>query len=184
MKFFSCRYSPSENEQGFALVTAMLVLVVLTLIGFSALNTTSFETQIAGNERAKTDRFFVADSAWKQTGAWLNSLAKYPDPYNLVHSGGVTVTDSLGYSTDDIVRHYGGGAYLGLEPPFAANTEDGIISNVQAIPYWYRVVYLSKSAAPKFGTNYKNFRYFTESYADNTANVSTRVSRVFKEGYK
>lgn len=171
------------NNQGFALITALLVLVVLTLIGFSALNTTTFEIQIAGNERATSDRFLAADSGWKQSGAWLNSFASPPDFYNLLNPGAPSVTGPMGYSTNDIVRNYGGGAFLSVAPPFAANTEDGLIMNTQNIPYWYRVVYINDTAAPKFGTGYRSFRYFAESYADNTANVSTRLSRVYKVGY-
>lgn len=180
--FHKIKNTPGQNEQGFALITAMLVLVVLTLIGFSALNTTTFELQIAGNERSTTDRFFAADSGWKQSGTWLNNLAAAPDFYNLLNPLASAV-GPMGYSTDVIVRNYGGGAFLALAPPFAANSEDGIITNTQNIPYWYRVVYLNDVAAPKFGTGYRDFRYFAESYADNTANVSTRISRVYKVGY-
>jgi Tfp pilus assembly protein PilX len=174
---------PGKNEQGFALVTALLVLVVLTLIGFSAMNTTTFELQIAGNEKNATDRFFAADSGWKQAGAWLNSHASAPEFYNLLNPIATPATDSMGYSTDVFVRNFGGDAYLALEPPFAANTEDGKINNTQSIPYWYRVVYINDEAAVNFGTGYRSFRYFAESYADNTANISTRLSRVFKVGY-
>jgi hypothetical protein len=38
-----------------------VILLVLTLIGFSAINTTTFESNIAGNERLGTDAFYAAE---------------------------------------------------------------------------------------------------------------------------
>ena len=51
-----------RSERGFALIIALLVLLVLTLIGISAINTTIFETSISGNERVGTDAFYAAEA--------------------------------------------------------------------------------------------------------------------------
>lgn len=51
----------SKNEDGFVLITAMVMLVILTLIGTFALNTTQFELQIAGNDRVAKQTFYQAD---------------------------------------------------------------------------------------------------------------------------
>ena len=51
-----------RDERGFALIIALLVLLVLTLIGISAINTTTFETSISGNERVGTDAFYAAEA--------------------------------------------------------------------------------------------------------------------------
>ena len=51
-----------RGERGFALIIALLVLLVLTLIGISAINTTTFETSISGNERVGTDAFYAAEA--------------------------------------------------------------------------------------------------------------------------
>jgi len=51
-----------RNEKGFALIIALLILLVLTLIGISAINTTTFETSISGNERVGTDAFYAAEA--------------------------------------------------------------------------------------------------------------------------
>jgi len=51
-----------RSERGFALIIALLVLLVLTLIGISAINTTTFETSISGNERVGTDAFYAAEA--------------------------------------------------------------------------------------------------------------------------
>jgi Tfp pilus assembly protein PilX len=50
------------NEQkGMALVVALIMLLVLTLIGISAISMTTFETNIAGNERIYNLAFYTAD---------------------------------------------------------------------------------------------------------------------------
>jgi len=43
------------------MVVALIVLLVLTLIGFSSINTSTFESNIAGNERLGTDAFYAAE---------------------------------------------------------------------------------------------------------------------------
>jgi Tfp pilus assembly protein PilX len=51
------------NEgRGVAIILALLMLLVLTLIGISAISTTTFETSISGNERVRTDAFYVAEA--------------------------------------------------------------------------------------------------------------------------
>lgn len=52
---------PRANEEGFVLVTAMLILVILALIGISMTNTTVTEIQIAGNDMLHKQSFTQAD---------------------------------------------------------------------------------------------------------------------------
>jgi hypothetical protein len=51
----------SGHQKGAALVIALIMLLLLTLIGISALNTTTLETNIAGNERVYNMSFYAAD---------------------------------------------------------------------------------------------------------------------------
>jgi Tfp pilus assembly protein PilX len=50
-----------DDEGGFVLVAAMIVLLILTLIGISALNTSNTEIQIGGNDRLRKQVFSQAD---------------------------------------------------------------------------------------------------------------------------
>jgi hypothetical protein len=50
-----------RNEDGFLLVLTMFVLVVLTLIGIAATNSSRIELQIAGNDRLHKETFYQAD---------------------------------------------------------------------------------------------------------------------------
>ena len=50
------------NEDGSVLVVALLIMILLTLIGISATNTTNIELQISGNEKTHKIAFYRADS--------------------------------------------------------------------------------------------------------------------------
>jgi hypothetical protein len=52
----------SMNENGIAMVVALVILLVLTLIGFSSISTSTFESSITGNERVGTDAFYAAEA--------------------------------------------------------------------------------------------------------------------------
>jgi hypothetical protein len=60
-----------SNKNGVALVIALIMLLILTFIGISAISTTTFETNIAGNERVGTDAFYASEAIF-QVG--LNQL--------------------------------------------------------------------------------------------------------------
>jgi hypothetical protein len=51
-----------REKKGMVLVLGMLLLLVLTLIGISALNTSTYDIRISGNERASVQAFYVAEA--------------------------------------------------------------------------------------------------------------------------
>lgn len=62
-----------RNERGVALVVSLILLLVLTLIGFGSVNTTTFETNITGNARIGLDAFNAAEAGNQEC------LGKLPD---------------------------------------------------------------------------------------------------------
>ena len=65
----SMDFFPALNSQrGSALLVALLMLVVLTLIGIAATTTTTFELQIAGNDKLYKRAFYAADGATEMGG--------------------------------------------------------------------------------------------------------------------
>jgi|GEM_PF-529383 len=54
--------SNGVNDKGMALVVALMMLLVLTLIGIHAITTTTYETSISGNERVGTDAFYASEA--------------------------------------------------------------------------------------------------------------------------
>jgi hypothetical protein len=51
-----------EEKRGVVIIIALLMLLVLTLIGISSISTTTFEVNISGNERVRTDAFYTAEA--------------------------------------------------------------------------------------------------------------------------
>jgi hypothetical protein len=49
------------DQRGVVLVIALVMILVLTLIGFAAVNLTSYETRISGNERVYANAFYASD---------------------------------------------------------------------------------------------------------------------------
>jgi hypothetical protein len=64
-----------SNEKGVALVIALIMLLILTFIGISAISTTTFETNISGNERVGTGAFYASEAIF-QVG-----LKRVPENY-------------------------------------------------------------------------------------------------------
>jgi len=50
-----------KKQDGMALVLALIMLLILTIIGINAINTTVFETSISGNQRLYNTAFYGAD---------------------------------------------------------------------------------------------------------------------------
>ncbi len=54
------KYGP--DDQGFVLVAALLIMLVLTIIGIATTTNTSIELQIAGNDKVHKKTFYEADA--------------------------------------------------------------------------------------------------------------------------
>jgi hypothetical protein len=50
------------DQKGVALIVALIMLLVLTLIGMSSISSTFFESKISGNERVGTNAFYAANA--------------------------------------------------------------------------------------------------------------------------
>ena len=77
-----------KNQSGVALVIALIMIIVLTVIVLAASLTSIFEIKLAGNKRGATDAFFAADSGVQVVTANpenFNSNAKY-DPFSDINN--------------------------------------------------------------------------------------------------
>jgi type II secretory pathway pseudopilin PulG len=70
-----CKRKFGVNEKGASLVIALMILLILTLIGISALQTTTHEVNIAGNERLYNRAFYTSDAGidyfFSQSGSYI-----------------------------------------------------------------------------------------------------------------
>lgn len=51
-----------QNEKGAALITALVILALLTIIGMAATNTSMLETMISATERTQSEAFYAAEA--------------------------------------------------------------------------------------------------------------------------
>lgn len=70
-------HSVLKNEKGVALVIALILLVVLTMIGISSISSSVFETRISGNERVGSAAFYAAEGGIKVGISRLPSITPY-----------------------------------------------------------------------------------------------------------
>jgi len=80
-----------RTEKGVALVVALMLLLVLTLIGIGAISTTTFENTIAGTERVATDAFYASEAGVQLA---LNQL-----PFNINPIARTSLKDDSYYWT-------------------------------------------------------------------------------------
>ena len=160
-----------KNEQGSTIIIAMMILVFLTIIGISAINTSKFESQIAGNEHRYQIDFYVADSGWREGAMWLESLAGPPAEVNP--------------GTDRMVKNFGFNTAPADPAPsdLSVLTPDNTTVSQYGIPYWYQVEYAGDGTVDGSGKGLREFFYRTTSNANQFQEIEVIVSKTYKVGY-
>jgi hypothetical protein len=98
------------SNKGVSLVIALLILLVLTLIGISAISTTTFETNIAGNQRLYNRAFYTADAGVDYFGTTGGAYILLPSSTGVVDSTAVGLSlggDSFLVNWTRMVTDYG-----------------------------------------------------------------------------
>lgn len=96
------------HESGAVLIVAMIILVILTLLGVTAMNTTSLQERIASNTQEQVHAFQAAETGLNQ--AFADNLA-----YDIsgTYTGGATPTPFAGSA--DSASYIP--TFLGFSPP-------------------------------------------------------------------
>ena len=87
-----------RSEEGFVLVTSMIILVTLTLLGIAAIMTSTIEIKIAGNDRLHRETFYQADG-----GTATGSVLTYENALCL-NGGGFTEGNTPGQADIGMMR--------------------------------------------------------------------------------
>jgi hypothetical protein len=92
-----CIKGLGAGQKGASLVVALMILLILTLIGISALQTTTHEVNIAGNERLYNRAFYTSDAGidyfFSTSGSYLltpNSMGTVNSKSEGLDFGGAT----------------------------------------------------------------------------------------------
>ncbi len=100
--------TPLENEDGIALIIALMLLVLLTLLGMAATTTSVLEIQIADNDRDYKVNFYRAETAAYEAA---RNMGNAPDPIN------------------DIEGNDGGYEWIGIDKEVNANNDLADLNN-------------------------------------------------------
>ena len=83
---------PLRNQSGTALVIALVIMVVLTLIAVASTYTSLFEIKISGTRRAMTDCFYTAESGLQ--GA-QGSIGNFDSPGYVLIANTLSIPEDL-----------------------------------------------------------------------------------------
>ena len=89
-----------KDQSGAALVVALIMMVVLTVVGLASIFTSAFEIKLSGNKRGSTDAFFAADSGVQVVMADAHNF-DLPGKYD-----GAGVYDYTHYTDGDGKKNY------------------------------------------------------------------------------
>jgi hypothetical protein len=65
-----------NNDEGYIIIAAILILVILTIAGISATTNSSSESQITSNYQVHKMAFYAAESGWQRASVYLQD--QYP----------------------------------------------------------------------------------------------------------
>ncbi|MGE5256958.1 MAG: PilX N-terminal domain-containing pilus assembly protein [Hyphomicrobiales bacterium] len=90
-----------RKDDGSVIVWALLVLVLLTILGISAVSTSNSELNIAANAQLHQIAFFTAESGWHVMVDWLDD--QYPLPTANLGSGDFGTSDGIDNNGNGVV---------------------------------------------------------------------------------
>lgn len=71
------------SQRGATLIISLLILLVMTLIGVTAIQTTTMEEKMAGNMRDQNLAFQAAEAALRAGEGWMGQQTSEPVPQAL-----------------------------------------------------------------------------------------------------
>lgn len=93
--------TPPRRMQGAALVVAMIMLLLIAIIGFGAMQTTTMEEKMSGNLRDDNLAFQAAEAGLRDREEWLRTRVTPPAPNgNWLFDDNYDWNAPLAYGTD------------------------------------------------------------------------------------
>lgn len=136
-----------HNERGVALLTALAFLIIITLLGLSAMRTSTLELTMAGNEQASTEAVQSAQSAIDSLLDTANFpvITGYVGCYNMTGGDCPATSDTLpstitGLSNSPVsdstnsvkIRLVSDGSFTCRACASSANIFDGAVFNISS----------------------------------------------------
>jgi len=86
---------PIQKQQGAVLIIALVMLLILTLLGVSVMESSVVEERMAGNNLDRNIAFQAAEASLRAGEAQVASFGNRPEPVNGVASGSVSILDTI-----------------------------------------------------------------------------------------
>ncbi len=140
-----------REEKGVALILAILLLLVLTLIGISSVNTSSYDSAISGNKRSSEQAFYIAEAGLSETkgrfkqgvyGQITDSTPLDPD-WRLFLAINQARAEGIGYDSSNPKHVFVQSLQDKLD--FGVEVRHKIDSNMNVVIYGWKPVYIVKS---------------------------------------
>ena len=112
------RIAIAKRQQGAVLIMALLLLLVMTILGVSAMQGTAMEERMAGNAHDHNMAFQSAESGLRDAGEWLTGLAGRPLP-DAGGASGINPAGSVAINSGDYAFDW---AAYGMD--YGANTSN------------------------------------------------------------
>jgi Tfp pilus assembly protein PilX len=142
------------SERGSAILIAVFVLFILTLLGLYATTSSTVDIQIASNDRDYVGVFYTAESGWQVAVSWID--AQYPLP-----------TINMGLDTSGGSDSFSAGKYA--SPDSTALDPKAINS------YSVTSQYNGTQKAAGYSTDFKRFLYTITSTGNGSQNAESQV---------
>ena len=103
-----------HTQRGTALVMTLVILLLLTMLGITAINTSTLEERMAGNTKDQNLSFQAAETALRAAETWVQSTivatALNTNNANGIYDPSITTTDiwdSVNWSSTNVVTYPG-----------------------------------------------------------------------------
>lgn len=140
-----------ESEEGFVLIVSMVMLLLLTLLGIWALNTSTVEIQIAGNQQQFDKSFNIAEGGANFEATFVGFAVR--SEYSVTNPGRIyqdlttgTYGDSATWPVGSLLLTPTPGVTTGTVDPTAYDPGTDPVSEYK---YRYFVTYLYPDVPPK-----------------------------------
>jgi len=147
------KYIFHSNEKGSTLLISILILLLLTIIGIAATNTSIIEILISGNDKLHKMTFYTAESGWQVAVSWLDN--QYPE------ISGNKGLDNSGGGID-----FSSGKYNNPDSFLLANNSR----------YSVDVKFNGAQSVPGYSTEFKRYTYQIDSTGTGARNSESTIS--------
>lgn len=158
-----------KNEKGVALVLAMVMLVLMSILGAFALSTSTTEIGISGNYRNSQDAFYAADSAVEYASTDGNI---YASPNLLLIGGFVDLNTDAGGTYLNNISINNSGRVSGLYPS-ATNRVTYIASGTLPLGFIYEA-----DISEGYKANYFLITVTTTGPNGSQSNVEAQIAKL------